>query len=271
MRAKANVKGHPIHQMLVPLPIGLLVGAFGFDVAGRVLDDPALWMTGGWLAPAGIATGLLAAAFGFIDYFWTVPPRSSAKTRATWHLRANLAALAIFAVAAWIRGSPSAEPGALVLLLEAVALGALSAGGWMGGTLVTRNFVGPEHRYAGAGRWNEESVPAGAGAIVVARADELKVDQMKLLRLNGRRIVLARTEEGHVAFDDSCTHRGGSLAGGVMICGRVQCLWHGSQFDVRTGAVRAGPAERPIGTYAVEESGGEVRLVLGESSPAAAS
>jgi nitrite reductase/ring-hydroxylating ferredoxin subunit/uncharacterized membrane protein len=260
------VKGHPIHQILVPLPIGLLVGAFGFHVAGRLLDDPTLWTIGGYLVPAGVATGLLAGVFGFVDYLWAVPPRSSGRTRATRHMLANLSALALFVAASFLRGEPSAEPGALVLLLEAVGLAALSAGGWMGGTLVTRNFIGPEHRYAGAGRWKDESVRESAGGpVVVARADELQRDQMKLLRVDGRRIVLARTEEGHVAFDDSCTHRGGSLADGVMICGRVQCLWHGSQFDVSTGAVHAGPAERPIGTYALEESGGEVRLLLDES------
>jgi nitrite reductase/ring-hydroxylating ferredoxin subunit len=55
-----------------------------------------------------------------------------------------------------------------------------------------------------------------------------------------------------------------------MICGRVQCLWHGSQFDVRTGAVQAGPAERPIGTYAVEEDGRDVRLRLAPPAAAAA-
>jgi nitrite reductase/ring-hydroxylating ferredoxin subunit len=42
----------------------------------------------------------------------------------------------------------------------------------------------------------------------------------------------------------------------------VQCPWHGSQFDVRTGKGCAGPAAEPIATYAVEESDGQVRLVL---------
>jgi nitrite reductase/ring-hydroxylating ferredoxin subunit len=92
--------------------------------------------------------------------------------------------------------------------------------------------------------------------------DELKVDQMKLLRVGPKRIVLARTEKGYVAFDDRCTHRGGSLAGGVMICGTVQCLWHGSQFDVSTGKVKAGPAKQEIGVYPVKEEGEEVRLIL---------
>jgi nitrite reductase/ring-hydroxylating ferredoxin subunit len=72
--------------------------------------------------------------------------------------------------------------------------------------------------------------------------------------------VLARTEQGYVAFHDRCTHRGGSLAGGVMIGGVVQCPWHGSQFDCRSGAVRGGPAEEPIHTYSVREENGQILL-----------
>jgi nitrite reductase/ring-hydroxylating ferredoxin subunit len=74
--------------------------------------------------------------------------------------------------------------------------------------------------------------------------------------------VLARTENEYVCFEDRCTHKGGSLAGGVMMCGVVQCPWHGSQFDVTTGAVRAGPAQAPVATYRVETRNGELRLVL---------
>jgi nitrite reductase/ring-hydroxylating ferredoxin subunit len=85
---------------------------------------------------------------------------------------------------------------------------------------------------------------------------------MKLLRVGGKRIVLARTEDGYVAFDDRCTHRGGSLAGGVMMCGTVQCLWHGSQFDVATGVVKGGPAKTNIAVYRVAEENGNVKLFL---------
>jgi nitrite reductase/ring-hydroxylating ferredoxin subunit len=85
---------------------------------------------------------------------------------------------------------------------------------------------------------------------------------MILVRANGRRVVLARTEDGYAAFDDHCTHRGGSLAGGVLACGVVTCPWHGSQFDCATGAVRSGPADWPIGTHRVEQSDGQVRLAL---------
>jgi len=85
---------------------------------------------------------------------------------------------------------------------------------------------------------------------------------MKLIHVNDKRIVIARTEKGYVAFDDHCTHKGGSLAGGAMICETVQCPWHGSQFDVNTGAVKAGPAKEKINTYNVSETNGKVYLNL---------
>jgi nitrite reductase/ring-hydroxylating ferredoxin subunit/uncharacterized membrane protein len=263
MKSKAVWLGHPLHPMLIPFPFAFLTGAVLFDVAGWFRNLPSWWTTGGHLSLAGIATALLAAIPGLIDYLHTVPPHSSGKTRATRHMLANLSAVALFAVAWWIRGGAATRPDAIVLALEVLGLGLLGAGGYMGGTLVTRNLIGVDHRYAQAGKWSEETIDAREGqAVTVARRDELQVDQMKLLRIGDRRIVLARTEKGYVAFDDRCTHRGGSLAGGVMICGTVQCLWHGSQFDVSTGKVKAGPAKKDIAVYRVREDEGDVKLIL---------
>lgn len=263
MRSRASYKGHPIHPALIPFPFAFLCGAFAFDLLGRVLGDERLWTTGAYLAIAGIATALVAAVPGIIDYVYTVPPKSTGKQRATRHGLVNLSAVALFGVAWWLRGAATAEPDAIMLVLEAVGVGLLIAGGWMGGVLVNRNQIGVDPRYADAGKWKEVTVRARAGEpVAVARSDELKLNQMKLVRTDDRRIVLARTEQGYVAFDDRCPHRGGSLAGGAMMCGTVQCPWHGSQFDVQSGAVKAGPAETSITTYRVEESDGDVRLVL---------
>jgi nitrite reductase/ring-hydroxylating ferredoxin subunit len=133
----------------------------------------------------------------------------------------------------------------------------------MGGSLVTRNLIGVDHRYARAGKWQESRVDARANVpVVVAKRDEIEIDQMKLLHVGEKRIVLARTDQGYVAFDDRCTHRGGSLAGGVMICGTVQCLWHGSQFDVSSGRVKAGPAKEDLRVYRVDVEGNDVTLML---------
>jgi nitrite reductase/ring-hydroxylating ferredoxin subunit/uncharacterized membrane protein len=263
MRSKASFRGHPIHPALIPFPFAFLYGGFFFDLLGRMMNRPSWWTTGGYLSLAGIGTALLAAVPGFIDYFKTVPPKSSGKRRATRHMLVNLSAVILFALAWTIRGRADAMPGTPILVLEGIGLILLTAGGWMGGVLVNRNQIGVDHRYAQAGKWKEETIrPTPGQPVAVARADELKVNQMKLLHVNDLRVVLARTEQGYVAFHDRCTHRGGSLAGGVMIAGVVQCPWHGSQFDCRMGGVRAGPAAQPIPTYPVREQDGKVILTI---------
>lgn len=263
MRSAAHFRGHPIHPMLIPFPFAFLTGAFLFDIAGRATGDATWWSTGGHLAIAGIIAALLAAVPGWVDYLRTVPPKSSGKRRATAHMLLNLSVVALFVVATWLR-SGGVGPEMPVLVLEGLAVVMLFVAGWQGGVLVSRNQISVDHRYARAGQWKEANVKGGSGQpVVVAVSSELEVDQMKLLRVNDRRLVLARTEEGYVAFDDRCTHRGGSLAGGVMIGGVVQCPWHGSQFDCRKGVVEAGPAKQPIGTYPVSERDGKIMLTLG--------
>jgi nitrite reductase/ring-hydroxylating ferredoxin subunit/uncharacterized membrane protein len=263
MKSKALLLGHPLHPMLIPFPFAFLTGAVAFDAAGWLGNAPSWWTTGGHLQLAGIAAALVAAVPGLLDYFYTVPPDSSARTRASKHMAVNLTAVALFAVAWWVRDGAAVRPDMIVLGLEVLGLGLLGAGGYMGGTLVTRNLIGVDHRYAEAGRWREQTVAANKGEpVIVATRDELRVNQMKLLHVGGARIVLARTEDGYVAFDDRCTHKGGSLAGGVMICGTVQCLWHGSQFDVTTGRPTAGPATTNVHVYQVSEDAGHVTLRL---------
>lgn len=222
---------------------------------------PGLWSAGAYLSLAAVGSGLLAAVPGLIDYLYAVPPRNSGKSRATQHALVNGSALLAFALGWLFRDTATLQPGWGTLALEGVGALLILWGGWLGGTLVYRNPIGVDHRYAHAGKWKEQAVDGRPGEpVVVARADELKVGQMKLLHVGGRRVVLARTEEGYVAFDDRCTHRGGPLADGALICGTVACPWHGSQFDTGTGAVKAGPAKQPIAIYPVEQAGDEVRL-----------
>lgn len=261
MKSNASIKAHPVHPALIPFPIAFLSAAPLFDIAALIAGNAALGTTAGHLIVAGIATGLLAAIPGAVDYVYTVPPRSSGKKRATRHALLNVTALALFALAWMLRGD--GPPAMGIIGVEVVGAAVLAYSGLLGGTLVVRNMVAVDHRYAGAGKWKEAAFEAKTGeTIEVADAAELKQDQMMLLRINGRRLVLARTDTGYAAFDDRCTHRGGSLAGGVLVGGTVQCLWHGSQFDVSTGRVSCGPAEQPIDVYSVEEKQGKIRLIV---------
>jgi nitrite reductase/ring-hydroxylating ferredoxin subunit/uncharacterized membrane protein len=258
--------------MLVGFPVAYLLGSACLDAWGRLTGRRRLHRTARDMNALGLATAVAAAVPGLIDYVFAVPPKSSGKQRATDHMFANLSALALFALARSGRRADD-SPRTWSVAAELAGAGLMTVAGWLGGTLVFRNQIAVDHRYAGAGRWSVEALPAaapvrGAGApgveIDAGSVDDLEVDQMKLLRVADRRIVLARTDRGYVAFDDRCTHKGGPLADGMLACGTVQCPWHGSQFDVFTGDVKRGPAEESIETYDVEERNGRILVSAGD-------
>lgn len=257
MKSKAHIKGHPLHPILISFPIAFFTGTFLFDVAGYLLNIPGLWQTAYYLEIAGVGFAVLAAVPGIIDYIYTVPPNSSAKKRGAKHGLTNTTMLLIF-TATWFYRRGEAPDVYIILGAELLGVVLLSIAGWMGGTLVYRNQIGVDPRYAYSGKWKEKYIQDNSGRVQVAESNELQVNQMMLLHLNGRRIVLGRTEQGYCAFDDFCTHKGGSLAGGSMMCGTVQCPWHGSQFDVHTGSVKAGPAKEGINTFEVSETNGQI-------------
>jgi uncharacterized membrane protein/nitrite reductase/ring-hydroxylating ferredoxin subunit len=267
MRSKASIKSHPLHPMLIAFPIAFTTAAPLADLAALLGDWPSLWTVGAYSSIAAVVTGLVAAVPGFIDYLTVVPPNSSAKTRATYHMIVNVVALGVMASSWAFRNWQTLEPQNIAVVLEFASITIMSVGGWLGATLVYRNQIGVDHRYAEAGKWQEQYLDADAnGYVHVRNAEELDIDQMILVHVDGRRLVLARTEKGFTAFDDSCTHKGGSLAGGMMTCGTVMCPWHGSQFDVNTGALKAGPAKKSINAYEVDHTTGDVRIFVGSKS-----
>lgn len=252
MRSRAHIKTHPLHPILVSFPIAFFTGSAAFDTLAIALDRESFAVTGFYLLAAGLVMGLVAAVPGLVDFLYTVPPGSSARMRAFRHALLNLCMIALFAIAWFHRATAEVPAPGFYLACEFVGLGLMLVAGWLGGTLVHRNQIGVDHRYAFAGKWKEEYLEEEAGQVSLGTSDDLKRDQMKLIHVSGRRIVVGRTEAGIFAFDDRCTHKGGSLAGGMMICGTVQCPWHGSQFDVSSGAVKAGPAQSGIVTYKIE-------------------
>ena len=260
MKSKVQIKGHPLHPILVSFPIAFFTGTLIFDIAAFAYEQDKFLTLAGYLEGAGICFALLAAVPGFIDFLFTVPPNSSGKKRAAKHGVINITMVLLFSVA-WVIRQQSETSLILLIAIECAGFTLMAIAGWMGGTLVYRNQIGIDIRYADAGKWNEVRIENAGGRTEVATIDELKVNQMKLVHINKERIVICRTGNGYAAFGDHCTHRGGSLAGGAMMCDTVQCPWHGSQFDVRTGMLKAGPAKENIRTYPVTESEGKVFLM----------
>lgn len=256
MRARAQLRSHPIHPMLVAFPIGLWIGSLAFDIAALAEGDPSLAAAGFYAVIGGCAGAVLAATAGATDLFAVVPSRSSAKNRGYIHALLNVAALVLFIIVAARRGGPGAMPDGLSILLSAVGVILILCSGWLGGTLVYRNQIGVDHRYANAGQWRERALAGWDQP--VCNQSELADGQMVLAEVKGLRVVVGRCPEGMFAFSDHCTHKGGPLSDGALVGCTVQCPWHGSQFDIRSGHVVAGPARSNIETYPVEVRGGEV-------------
>ena len=257
--------------MVIPFPFAYLFGSAAIGLWARATGRSDWFRTATHMNTLGLGSAVMAAVPGLIDYIFAVPPKSSAHDRATKHMLANLSAVGLFTAARIARRDPEAPPPAWAAGLEVCGAGLLAVGGWMGGTLVYRNQIAVDHRYADAGKWHVESVAPEqfqGSEVDVGPADELKPDQMKLIRAGARRIVVARIESGPVAFDDRCTHKGGPLSDGALACGTVQCPWHGSQFDVKSGDVRRGPAADRISTYEIREGNGRLWLkVPAETRP----
>lgn len=256
MLSKASIGSHPIHPMLVAFPIGLWVTSFVFDILGAITGSSFYWNTGFYMVIAGCVGAALAAVPGVIDLLFAIPPASSAKKRGFLHGGLNTIGLILFIFVAAHRGSPDTKPDTVSLLGSLIAVAVVGFSGWLGGTLVYRNQIGIDHRYANAGHFKERRLPDWSRP--VCNQGELSEGQMMLARVGTERVVVGRCPEGLFAFADHCTHKGGPLHDGALVGCTVQCPWHGSQFDIRSGRVVAGPAKHQIQIYAIDVRQGEV-------------
>ena len=142
MASRASIAGHPIHPMLVSIPIGLFVFSFVADLAvrfgwgGEAWPAVAFYCMGG-----GIVGALLAAVFGLIDLLSLREER--AKRIGVAHMVINLVVVALFVVnfvMRWQGQSADGTPFALSL----IAILLLLASGWLGGHLVFVHGVAVE-------------------------------------------------------------------------------------------------------------------------------
>ena len=138
MRTPAQIARHPIHPMLVPIPIGLWIFSFVCDLfyvggsANPAWTTVALYCMGG-----GIVGALLAAVPGLIDLLSLPPgPRSTAIK----HMAINLTVVALYVINFWMRLQSPESPGKLVWL-SLIALGLLVISGWLGGKMVYEHGI----------------------------------------------------------------------------------------------------------------------------------
>lgn len=142
MKGRATIAGHPIHQIMIPLPLGALIVATVFDVIVAFGGPTELSIAAFWSMVAGVLSGLAAAVFGVLD--WTkIPEGTRAKRIGVVHAAVNVVAIALFAVAIGLRyDEPSYVASALPLALELGAFAFAGLGGYFGGELVVRHAIG---------------------------------------------------------------------------------------------------------------------------------
>jgi uncharacterized membrane protein len=142
MRARATLLGHPIHQMLIPIPLGAFVIAVLLDLVARFRPIPELSSTAYWNGIIGIAGGLLAAVFGLVD--WTkIPKATRAKRLGLLHAGLNVVVVGLFALTTGMRfDNVDRMATSGVLAVELLAVSLLSIAGWLGGELLDRLGIG---------------------------------------------------------------------------------------------------------------------------------
>jgi nitrite reductase/ring-hydroxylating ferredoxin subunit len=125
-------------------------------------------------------------------------------------------------------------------------------------------------RFSSSGLPTEaRDLAAGLTFVATIPADQLHDKDSVRVQVDNEVLVLAKLEGNYYALQEFCTHRFGPLSEGSFRNDQVQCPWHGSCFDVRTGRVTQGPAKVGLKTYPVQVRDGKVCIGLPKPSAGA--
>jgi uncharacterized membrane protein len=141
MEAKIKLFGHPVHQMLIVFPLGLLGMSVIFDLVGLIGESPKWAEIASWMLRAGIISGLIAAPFGTMDWL-SIPKRTRAKQVGLVHGIGNVIVVGLFAAGWFLRQDAPESPSALSLTASYAGFLLALVTGWLGGELVNRLGVG---------------------------------------------------------------------------------------------------------------------------------
>ena len=141
MESRAKLLGHSIHQMLIVFPLGLLATAVIFDLIYLAGGGATMTIVAYWMIAAGIVGGLIAAPFGWIDWF-AIPRGTRAKSVGLWHGGGNVLVLLLFITSWFLRRDLPERPEALAFVLSFGGAGLTLVTGCLGGELLDRLSVG---------------------------------------------------------------------------------------------------------------------------------
>ncbi|MFK4148819.1 Rieske 2Fe-2S domain-containing protein [Streptomyces sp. NPDC004065] len=236
--------GHPVHPVMVQLPIGSWLSAAVLDVV------PGQRRAVRILIATGVVSALPAAVAGLVD--WAELHRQQMRVGAV-HATANVLALTLYtgSLTARLRGREALGKG-----LGLAGLAAVAAGGALGGHLAYRQASGANHA---------EHVPhlVSPGWHPVADLADLPDGRPVLRDIEGIAVVVVRqgSDTVHV-LAERCSHMAGPLSEGTVKDGCLQCPWHGSVFRLSDGWNVKGPATAPQPSFDTRIVGDQVEARL---------
>lgn len=239
--ASGTPLGHPLHPILVGIPIGSWSAATYLDLLGGKRNRGAARR----LVGLGNLTAVPTAITGANDWAYT----TGAERRVGFvHALLNDVALTLFAGSWWARRRGHPIKGIALSLAGGSALG---AAGWLGGHLAYGLGVGVDTT---AFQHSPEDWTDVAAELDVVADKPLRGDA------EGVPVLLLRRAGEVVALADRCTHRGGPLHEGWVDHGTITCPWHGSRFCIDDGAIVEGPATRPAPVFETRVVAGRVEV-----------
>jgi nitrite reductase/ring-hydroxylating ferredoxin subunit/uncharacterized membrane protein len=220
--------GAPLHPALTDVPIGSWTAALMLDSASALTGDEALAGAADRVLAVGTLAALPAAATGLNDMRDLI---GQSRQVAMVHALLNVLGLSFSSASLACRWAGR----------RGVARG-LSATGFLISSSAAH--LGGKLGYGLGIRVNRTVGQTVSEAFApVLDTAELDGEALREVTVDGVPVLLARARTGEVcALANTCTHLGGPLAEGSRDGDTVICPWHGSRFDLRTGAVLEGPA-----------------------------
>jgi nitrite reductase/ring-hydroxylating ferredoxin subunit/uncharacterized membrane protein len=234
--------GHPIHPMLVTIPIGTWTLAFVLDsmaTLGIVRDRKTL-RAADIALQAGTGAAIAAAAAGMADWQHT---DGRDRRLGFIHGLVNSTALGLNLASIRLRRQDRRTTGRL---LSAAGWSCMAIGGYLGGHLVYRRRIGADHA-------DRSPVPRDFQPVLpLAELPENQPWRVEIWDEIARQnigIALVRQGDNVYALGARCSHQGGPLDQGWVLEGTLVCPWHGSRYDLATGQPVNGPSTCPQPRY----------------------
>ena len=94
--------------------------------------------------------------------------------------------------------------------------------------------------------------------VKVAESKDIGTSSMKAVEVDGETVCVINADGNYYAIGNVCTHVGGPLDEGTLDGFEVECPWHGSKFDIRTGKATKPPATSAVPKYDVKIEGNDI-------------